>query len=245
MVRLRRRYQCRSASTLVRRERWAIGVVALAALLVATACSSASDPAAVPLPGEDATATSSSPDGAIGTDPTTTAVEQPTSVPATDLPTPPPTTTPDPLVAEAEETAVAYFLAIHRIAADARVADASEAIRMEAVGSPLENYALRLINETLKSNDYIDFDEIEWSLVGSEVVDVNGGAVDVFICVQSSGEWRDFDTDEITKQASSDPFTFVYDVRSDGEGTGPKVWAFDDTDDDGNVIPCEVHGGET
>lgn len=190
--------------------------------------------------------------------------ELPTSTPANDTsdnPTPPsdpspsatpvptatptPSPTPDPLIVEAEEVAVAYFLAIHRIAGDARVADASEAIRLEAEGGPLENYALRLINETLKSNDQIDFDEIRWRLVGSEIANANVAAVDVSICMQSSGEWRDFDTGEITKQASDEPFTFIYQVRSDGEGGGLKVWTFDDTDADGEVIPCEVSGVET
>ncbi len=215
-------------------------VFAVVGLLLAVGCGGGNDtsPAVVtpqqtthPAAGESAEAI-----------PTPTDPPSPTSTP---INTATPTPTVDPLIVDAEEVAVNYFLAIHRIAGDARVADASEAIRLEAEGGPLENYALRLINETLKANDYIDFDEIRWGVIGSEVINPNVGAVDVFICTQSSGEWRDFDTDEVTKKASSEPFTFVYQVRSDGDGGGPKVWTFDDTDADGNVIPCEVPGDET
>lgn len=240
---VRTRSTRRVAGSSSRRTRSALlGTAAVAVLLLIAGCSGGSD---------DVSAASVTPEQTTSP-PVGESVEatpKPTDPPppATSTPnnTPSPTPTSDPLIVDAEEVAVAYFLAIHQIAADARNADASEAIRLEAEGGPLENYALRLINETLKANDHIDFDEIRWELVGSEIVNANVGAVDVFICMQSSGEWRDFDTDEVTKRASSEPFTFVYQVRSDGVGSSPKVWTFDDTDADGEVIPCEVSGDET
>lgn len=229
----------------VHRCRRAVTAALIVTIMFTGACGGGSDgEAASSATPENATGTPTGESGEATTQPTAS----PPSSTLTPASTPPPTTptpTPDPLIVEAEEVAVAYFLAIHRIAGDARVADASEAIRLEAEGGPLENYALRLINETLKSNDQIDFEEIRWALVGSEIVNANVAAVDVSICMQSSGEWRDFDTGEITKQASDEPFTFIYQVRSDGEDGGPKVWTFDDTDVDGEVIPCEVSGVET
>ena len=212
-------------------------VFAVVGLLLAVGCGGGNDdasPAVVtpqqtthPAAGESAEAI-----------PTPTDPPSPTSTP---INTATPTPTVDPLIVDAEEVAVNYFLAIRHIVDDVRIADASEAIRLEAAGGPLENYALRLINETLKSNDYLEFDDMRWAVLGSEIVNPNVRAVDVSICVQGPGVWRDFDTDAVTLSASStDPFVLTYQVRTDGNGSGLKVWTFEDTDDDGQAVPCEL-----
>jgi len=225
----------RVSGCFVRRPGSALTAFAMVMCLLAGACTAGSD---------DQSAASATP-------------EQPTSTQASDNPTPPPdpspsatavptatpkpSPTPDPLIVEAEDVAVTYFLAIRQIVDDVRIADASDAIHLEAVGGPLENYALRLINETLKSNDYLEFDDLRWEVVGSEIVNPNVKAVDVTICVHGPGVWRDFDTDEVTlTSASSDPFALTYQVRTDGDGSSLKVWTFVDTDDEGQVVPCEL-----
>jgi|GEM_PF-2978909 len=220
-----------------------LGLAVVFLLVGACTSSSGEESAALATP---ANPTVTAADEAEADTPTPSRIPEPspTSVP-TATPEPSPTPTPDPLVAEAEAVAVAYFLAIHRIADDVRVADASEAIQLEATGGPLENYALRLINDTLKEGDYLEFDDLRWEVIGSEVVNPSVGAVDVSLCVQTSGEWRDFETDEVTlRSATSEPFVSRYEIRRDGEGSGLKVWTFVDTDEDDEIATCEFNEGE-
>ena len=66
------------------------------------------------------------------------------------------------------------------------------------------------------------------------------GAVNVFLCVQAGGEWRDFDTNEITRTSSTDSGLITYQLRRDAVGQGLKVWTFDETDAEGNVVPCTM-----
>lgn len=183
----------------------------------------------------------------------TTAVAEPTAAPtATPLPTPEPTATPqptpipeptpDPTFAEAEDIALSYFLELLTVGDDARFADVGEANRLEAEGSPISGFAFRFTASLLRSNHYFPSADMRWEVIGSEAVGDDLNVIDVYICLQTGGLWRDFETDEITRTSVTEPGRVVYQVRRASEQESFKMWSVVEDDGEGNVVSCEFEG---
>jgi len=161
----------------------------------------------------------------IAADVTATAVA-PTAIPtaaAEPTATPEPTATheptPDPRFDQAETIALEYYSAVIQVFGDARNVDLTRMIELEAPGSPLQDYALRITAELIETNHYLAADEVTLELVegsarlsewrGEEIIAVK-------LCVQTEGIWRDFDTDEVVMESLTEPFPAVVRLTATG-----------------------------
>lgn len=186
-------------------------LLSVVGLLAATGCTSGATAAQNDLVldqiAADVTATANAP--------TATAIA-PT---ATAEPTATPEPSRDPRFDEAEAIAVEYFSEVIEVFGDARNGDLTRMIELEAPGSPLEDYALRITAEMLQKNRYLPAENVTMGLVeGSTRNEEWRGeqVIAVHICHQTGGLWRDFDTDEIVLRSLTEPGETVVRVTSSG-----------------------------
>jgi len=109
---------------------------------------------------------------------------------------------------EAELIAVEYYNLVRLVLADARSADLTRMEELEA--EVLEDYGQELTASLIGNNHYLVTEGSQVELIRESArFDVWRGeaVIAVDLCVKSTGIWRDFDTDEITRESDEGPFT--------------------------------------
>jgi len=109
---------------------------------------------------------------------------------------------------EAELIAVEYYTEVRNIAGDARIADLTRVDELAAPDGFVTDYGQRLAASLLENNHYLVLaDRPVQSIEDSVRFEAWRGdaVIAVDLCVERTGIWRDFDTDEISRETLSDP----------------------------------------